>query len=217
MKTSLRALVLLFFFVALASPCLSASSILEGNTPAVLLQGFHWQSHTGTWWNTIKSRADDIATIGFDMVWLPPSGDSLSDEGYLPRRLYLQNSKYGTREELKQTIKALHDVGIKAIADVILNHRVGNSGWADFTEPTWGPDAVCSTDEWGQGTGNPDTGLNYPAARDIDHTQDFIRKSIVQWMKWLKTDIGYDGWRYDFVPGFHADFVTIYNLSLIHI
>jgi len=39
-------------------------------------------------------------------------------------------TKYGTKEELHQAIDALHDVGIKVYADVVLNHKAN----ADFKE-----------------------------------------------------------------------------------
>ena len=44
-------------------------------------------------------------------------------QGYLPRDLYNLNSCYGTEAELRDCLSALHDVGLKAIADIVINHR----------------------------------------------------------------------------------------------
>lgn len=192
-----------------------ASDAAEG-TPwklnTVMIQGFHWESHmTKPWFKVMESKASDLAASGITAVWFPPSSAAASDEGYLPTRLYLQDSQYGTAAALKSSIAALHAKGIKALADIVINHRCGATDWADFKEPEWGPEAVCSDDEWPWAKGNPDTGSRYNAGRDIDHTQKHIRASIVEWMNWLKTEIGFDGWRYDYVKGFDGSYVGMYN------
>ncbi len=178
----------------------------------ILLQGFYWTScKTHSWWHTIEDKADEIAASGFDIVWLPPSSDSLSCEGYMPRRLYVQDSKYGGKEELKKAISSLRSKGVKVIADLVLNHRVGTKDWADFTDPKWGPDSVCSDDEWGKGKGEPDTGKGFHAARDIDHTKKYVRESVINWLGWLKSSSGYSGWRYDYARGIAPKYFRIYN------
>ncbi|MCO5602610.1 hypothetical protein L7F22_056744 [Adiantum nelumboides] len=50
----------------------------------------------------------------------------------------------------------------------------------------------------------------FHAAPNIDHSQDFVRRDIIEWMKWLRTEIGYDGWRLDFVRGFWGGYVKEY-------
>jgi hypothetical protein len=123
-------------------------SARTGGSASVMLQGFHWLSwKTSPWWGVVSAKARDIAAAGFDLVWLPPSADAESDEGYIPRRLYVQDSKYGTAAELKRAVSALHSGGVKVLADVVINHRVGTNGWAGFTEPAWGCEAVVAGDE----------------------------------------------------------------------
>lgn len=39
---------------------------------------------------------------------------------------------------------------------------------------------------------------------DLDHTNEELRLSIIDWMSWLKTEIGYHGWRFDFTKVFPA-------------
>jgi alpha-amylase len=189
---------------------------LDGNSGDVMLQGFHWRSQeTYPWWNIVQGKASDIKASGFTMVWLPPSQDAASNEGYLPRQLYLQSSKYGTDVQLKSAIGALHTYGVKAIADVVINHRVGTSNWADFTNPTWGSSAVCRGDEWTGATGNTDSGDGYGAARDLDHSNGTVQTDIKSWLNWLKSSIGYDGWRYDYVKGYAGSYVGTYNTATV--
>jgi hypothetical protein len=37
--------------------------------------------------------------------------------------------------------------GVYPIADVVVNHRNGTTGWTDFTNPTWGCETICSNDD----------------------------------------------------------------------
>jgi alpha-amylase len=202
--TSLLALVL-------AAPAAIANP-LNGNSSEVMLQGFHWHSYqTYPWWNVLKNNASTIRSAGFDMVWLPPPSDAASNEGYLPRRLELLNSKYGTETDLRNALSALNTAGVKPIADIVINHRVGTNNWADFTLPTWGSDSVCRGDEWSGATGNYDTGDGYSAARDIDHTKQYVQDSIVHWMNNKLKAAGFKGWRYDYVKGFSGSYVGSYN------
>ncbi|MBU8895116.1 alpha-amylase [Corallococcus sp. M34] len=187
---------------------------LDGNSSAVMLQGFHWRSQeTKPWWNVIQSNAASIAAGGFTMVWLPPSGDAASLEGYLPRRLSVQDSAYGTEAQLKAAIAALHGQGVRVLADVVINHRVGTTGWADFTFPTWGCSAVVAGDEWTGACGGADSGDGFSAARDLDHSKTFVQTDLIAWLNWMKTTIGYDGWRYDYVKGYAGSYVGQYNAA----
>ena len=47
----------------------------------------------------------------------------LALQGYLPREYECLDSKYGSEAELRACIKALHAHGVKALADIVLNHR----------------------------------------------------------------------------------------------
>jgi alpha-amylase len=179
----------------------------------VLIQGFNWESKNapGGWYNVVKNQAADLKASKFDMIWMPPPSDAASLDGYLPRQLYNLNSSYGTQAQLIDVINTLHNNDVKVIADIVINHRVGTTGWGDFTNPTWGCWAVTSDDEWPSSCGNMDTGAGYNAARDLDHTNQTVRNDIIAWMNWLKNTIGFDGWRYDYVKGYHGSYNQIYN------
>lgn len=190
----------------------AGAGTLDGGSNDVLLQGFHWYSYqTYPWWGVIQNNAANIKNAGFTMVWLPPPSDAASNEGYLPRRLELLDSKYGTQANLVSALSALNNNGVKPIADIVINHRVGTANWADFTLPTWGADSVCRGDEWTGATGSADTGDGYSAARDIDHTKVYVQDSIVNWMNTKLKSIGFAGWRYDYVKGYNGSYVGSYN------
>jgi alpha-amylase len=148
---------------------------------------------------------------GFSWVWFPPPSDSLAPEGYIPRRWDVLHTPYGSEAELRAAIEAL--MPVKAMADVVLNHRVGvaTSG-ADFQDPPFRDNraAIVRDDESGVGTGNPDTGERHPAGRDLDHTNPDVRAAIKHYLHRLMA-IGFKGWRYDLVKGFHGRFIGEYN------
>lgn len=204
----------------------------------VLLQAFYWDSnmssakHGDTRWNTLLAQAGEISAY-FDLVWLPPSAKSSGGVGYLPSQYCNQNSAWGTRAELEKLISALHNGGSKVIADIVVNHANNKSTWCDFYEEDFGeygtfaPDAswICSTDEVnsdsgagscrGKATGSRDDGYgdeaNYAAARDWDHNSEKVREMCRAYLKWMKNEIKYDGWRYDYCKGFHTSHVNDYN------
>lgn len=71
----------------------------------------------------LMDQAAFMASSGITSVWLPPPSDSVSPQGYLPRDLYTLNSAYGTEGELRECLRTLHDCNLKAIADIVINHR----------------------------------------------------------------------------------------------
>jgi alpha-amylase len=191
-----------------------------GDGRDIVLQGFHWDSHRGasdpagghkSWYRILREAAGVIREAGFTWVWFPPSSDSLAPQGYIPRRWHKLDSPYGTEAELRAAIEAIGPV--RAMADVVLNHRVGaHTPGADFEDPPF-PDnraAIARDDSSGVGTGNHDTGEHHPAGRDLDHTNDGVRSAIKGYLQRLRA-VGFKGWRYDLVKGFHGRFVGEYN------
>lgn len=68
-----------------------------------------------------------IARAGFTSIWLPPPSDAVSPQGYLPRDLYSLSSAYGSEGELRELLYELRDHELKAIADIVINHRCAHS------------------------------------------------------------------------------------------
>ncbi|XVF85996.1 hypothetical protein PTKIN_Ptkin17bG0165500 [Pterospermum kingtungense] len=183
----------------------------------ILCQGFNWESHkSGRWYMEIKEKAAEISSLGFTVIWLPPPTESVSPEGYMPKDLYNLNSRYGTIDELKDLVKSLHEAGVKVLGDAVLNHRCAhfqnqNGVWNIFGgRLNWDDRAIVADDPHFQGRGNKSSGDNFHAAPNIDHSQEFVRKDLKEWLMWLREEIGYDGWRLDFVRGFWGGYVKDY-------
>lgn len=105
---------------------------------STLFQFFHWYyPDDGSLWDHCRQQAPHLASLGVTDVWLPPaykSANGTAEPGYAVYDLFdlgefdqkgTVRTKYGTKEQYIQCIKALHDAGIQAIADVVLNHKQG--------------------------------------------------------------------------------------------
>ncbi|WP_373486134.1 alpha-amylase [Acetobacterium malicum] len=102
-----------------------------------MIQYFEWYlPDDGNHWQRLKEDAKHLQEIGISLVWMPPAtkATGTNDVGYGIYDLYdlgefdqngAVRTKYGTKQEYLTAIKALHDQGILAIADVVLNHKAG--------------------------------------------------------------------------------------------
>jgi alpha-amylase len=187
-----------------------------GQDSTVMLQAFHWNAYQGqsgnTWWVNLDGKVASIDDAQIDYVWLPPFADSADLQGYLQRRLMVLNSNYGTEAQLRTLVGHLQDAGMEVTADVILNHRVGHTGWADFVSPNWPTTYVCADDEWpgpGKGTNN-DAGESLPYGRDLDHLNPAFRQSVKDWLGWVRDELDIVHWRLDNSKGYPASYASEY-------
>ncbi len=60
----------------------------------------------------------------------------------------------------------------------------------------WDSRAIVADDRNFGGRGGPSSGELFPAAPNVDHSQNFVKSDIIHWMQWLRDFVGYDGWRY---------------------
>eukprot|EP00850_Spirogloea_muscicola_P008666 SM000046S16447 [mRNA] locus=s46:686513:693112:- [translate_table: standard] len=189
-------------------------SSATGTGREILLQAFNWESHKcGRWYGKLKAKAEEVARSGITMVWFPPPAESIAPQGYMPRDLYSLQSRYGNMEQLQQAIQRFQNLGVRVLADVVINHRCAHRQnqkgvWNRFGgKLDWNETAIVCDDPTYQGKGNRSRGDFFGAAPNIDHSQEFVRKDLALW---LQTEAGYDGWRFDFVRGYWGGHVKEY-------
>lgn len=196
----------------------------------VMLQGFSWDSYNESQWKVLEKQADELKNY-IDLVWLPQSGKCLETTqvmGYMPYYYFNQNSSFGSEAELRSLITKFKAAGIGAIADVVINHR-NTEGWYTFPAETYKgvtyqmqSTDICKNDDGGTTatqaatdgvslSQNNDEGTDFGGCRDIDHKSENVQKVIKAYLKYLKDDLGYTGFRYDMVKGFDGIHVADYK------
>ena len=103
-----------------------------------MIQYFHWYYPAdGSLWNKVNEEAEHLSTLGINAVWLPPAYKGTAGNktvGYDVYDLYdlgefdqkgSVRTKYGTKQQYIDAVKALHKHHIQAYADIAVNHMGG--------------------------------------------------------------------------------------------
>ncbi len=196
----------------------------------VMMQGFYWNC-PGPWYPTMQGKAASLRNIaggyGINRIWFPVPQKSASggySMGYDPFDYYdlgsyTQNggpgTHFGTQAQLKSAIAAFKAQGISCLADIVLNHRSGGQGEYNpyTTTSTYTDFSLVASGQcrWHWDSFHPnyqevsDEGTfgGYP---DICYVNAPPYNDMKTWLNWLKSsaNAGFDGWRYDYVKGYHA-------------
>lgn len=157
----------------------------------------------------IKNKLDYIASMGFDAIWISPVVKNYDGgyHGYWATDLYQINEKFGTAQELKDLVNAAHAKGMYVMVDVVANH-VGPVVM-DFSKIHPFNDAShyhdrCQITDW-----NNQQQVEYCRLADLpDLNQDnqYVKQTLLDWIKNLVKEYGFDGIRIDTVPEVHPTF-----------
>lgn len=168
-----------------------------------MMQYFHWYlPDDGLLWKQVKKEAKKLSQMGITSLWLPPATKAsaggmsvgydvydLFDLGEFDQKNSIR-TKYGTKEEYLQAIKAAHDNNIAVYADTVLNHKAGadelerfNVRKVDSDDRTKVISEVFEIDAW--------TKFTFPGRKGkySDFVWDFMCFSGVDWAH----DIGENG------------------------
>ncbi len=104
----------------------------------LLMQYFEWYlPDDGKHWKRAAQDAARLKEEGFTDIWLPPAykgAQGRSDVGYGVYDLYdlgefdqkgTVPTKYGTKEEYLEAVRAMQQGGLHVLADIVLNHKIG--------------------------------------------------------------------------------------------
>ena len=205
------------------------------NYGGVMLQGFYWDSYSDTQWAQMTEQADELAEL-FDLIWVPNSGrtdvsGTGQNMGYSPMYWLNHSSCFGSESQLRNMIEAYRQRGTGLLMDLVINHKIGKTGWVDFVDESvtgrttghkyvvkWdnvNHAQICNNDECNFNgyttSGAADTGENFDGARDLDHTSITTQQNVRTYMDFLQNELGYVGYRIDMTKGYSPEFTGKYN------
>jgi alpha-amylase len=199
---------------------------------AVMMQAFYWdapkhdkQEHN--WWNFVAEKVEDLSKAGFDALWLPPvsKASDHTSMGYDPYDYFDlgdfdqkggTKTFYGNRAELEALIAKAHKHGIGLYADMVINHNSGadeeevnpldgQKRWTKFNpksgrfprdwncfHPSRYEEAMMPGEE------------NFAGFPHLCHRNPVVYTAMFEYARFLIEELGFDGFRFDFVKGFGA-------------
>jgi maltose alpha-D-glucosyltransferase/alpha-amylase len=168
-------------------------------------------------------KLDYIMELGVDCLWLLPIYPSpLKDDGYDIADYYGVLSEYGTIEDFKALLNAVHEHGMRLIIDLVLNHTSDQHPWFQASRKSrtspyrdyyvWSDsdekyqdariiflDTESSNWTWDDVAGQYFWHRFYSSQPDLNYDNPAVRQEMLNVMKfWL--DLGIDGFRADAVP-----------------
>lgn len=127
-----------FLLVAIIS-CLVSVKVTMAQD--FMLQGWYWdypKTGQGAFWvDTMRTRAKEWGQAGFNLVWCPPMSMAAAgnnSNGYDIKDLFnvggggfSSNTGFGNKAKIQAMMSAFNQYNIKAVGDMIYNHRDGGS------------------------------------------------------------------------------------------
>ena len=201
----------------------------------VMLQAFYWdcpriEKKEFKWWKHVSKQIPALAEVGFTSLWLPPVHKAANlggfSMGYDPYDYYdlgefdqkgTVSTWFGTKQELLNLIETVHSHGLSLIADVVINHNsgadesevnplTGQERWTLFKPKSetfprnWECFHPSMYESWDEGT--------FGDMPDLSHRNPYVYAEILKMTRWLIEEIGFDGFRYDYVKGYGANTIT---------
>ncbi len=189
----------------------------------------------------LTQKLDYLQELGVDCLWLMPIYTSpLKDDGYDISDYKGIHPDYGTLQDFKELVQAVHARSMRLIADLVLNHTSDQHPWfqaarRDRLSPyrdyyVWSDtgkefagariiflDTEKSNWTWDEAAGQYFWHRFYSTQPDLNYDNPAVQAEMLNVMKfWL--DLGVDGFRADAVPYlFEREGTNCENLPETHV
>lgn len=160
-----------------------------------------------------------LKELGVDFIWLNPIYTSPNvDNGYDISDYQGIQAEYGTMADFQELLRSAHELGLKLILDLVVNHTSDQHPWfltakADKDSPYrdyyhWqSATEAKAPNEWQSFFGgstwtyDPESGESYfhvfaPEQPDVNWRNEQLRKEMYQMIDWW-LELGIDGFRLD--------------------
>ncbi|KAI4527757.1 glycoside hydrolase family 13 protein [Schizophyllum commune Loenen D] len=175
----------------------------------------------GGTWQGLTNHLDYIKNMGFTAVWISPItmqiyGNTHSGEayhGYWPKDYYQLNPNFGTADDLRNLVKALHDRDMYLMVDLVVNHY---ASWGD-EDIQWSQYVPFNDQKyfhnkcwinWNNQRSIEDCwmGDGYVPLPDLDTENDYVVSTLEKYVGELVSNYSIDGLRLDATKNIRKDF-----------
>lgn len=182
--------------------------------------------YCGGSWKGIEQNLDYIQGMNFDAIWISPivaqlpqsTGDGQAYTGYWAQNLYGLNSNFGTADDLKNLIEAIHARGMYIMLDIVVNHMGYAGAGNDVDYSIFDPfndekyfHSYCAVDASADNQTNVEVcwlGDNIVALADLRTEDDIVRTMYGNWISGLVSNHSIDGLRIDTALNVEPDFFS---------
>ncbi len=149
----------------------------------------------------VINRLDETKALGINVIWLMPIhpiGEINSVNSPYSVKNYTEvNPEFGSLNDLKRLVKEAHKLGMAVIMDWVANHTAWDNPW------------IVNTDWYtqdGQGNIISPPGTNWADVADLDYSNQAMRLTMIEAMKYWVTYTEIDGFRCDAADMVPVDF-----------
>jgi len=196
-------------------------ALSDGSSPACSAPD---RKYCGGSWKGLQNKLDYIQGMGFDTVWISPivsniggsTGYGEAYHGYWTLDITKLNSKFGTEQDLKDLISALHSRNMYIMVDIVVNHVAATSGSTFQASESYGPfnsttdsyHPFCWITDYTNQTQVEECWLGDEtvALPDLNTESDYVVSEFKSWLKNLVSNYSIDSLRIDTVKHIRQDF-----------
>ncbi|WP_051412147.1 alpha-amylase family glycosyl hydrolase [Halonatronum saccharophilum] len=193
----------------------------------VIMQGFYWNcikdiNNDLSWYQLVSSKLPELKRRGVDTIWLPPPSLGMDGQGmgYDIKEHYNLDSAFGTKKELKRLVQKIKEYDIIPVVDTVMAHMIGGKkeynpyyqklgdensySYTYFQEKRFPKNFVHFCRKCGQCDK-----MSSDFGEKICHYADkgYMKDGFIEWGKWLKEEVGFEGFRLDYVKDMKPQFI----------
>jgi alpha-amylase len=163
--------------------------------------------------NGITEKLDYLQELGVNAIWLMPIHPSPSYHGYDVINYFNVNPQYGTMDDFKKLLDAVHQRGMYLIIDLVINHTSSKNPW--FVDSNSSPEAayrnwyIWSVNDpgysgplgypWHPGNSGYYYGVFSEAMPDLNYNNPEVSAEMMKIVDFWLSNVGVDGFRVDAV------------------
>ena len=153
-------------------------------------------------YKTLIDTLGYLENLGVNAIELMPIMEFEGNEswGYNPMYFFAADKYYGTKNDLKDFIKACHERGIAVILDMVMNHAFGLNSMVQLyrEEPGNAGSKPTADNPWF----NPDPRHPFNVGFDFNHESTYTKNLLDTVNRYWMEQYHFDGFRFDLSKGF---------------